>query len=113
MAFLVTREGLGSGVGPGTRSTQRPTNQLRLALELRVSREPDGHRQRKSPGWSGLDQRHLSCLWFQMLGAEAHPFLPFDQYDGGNLPRQGQACHLRSHAFGHQSRVEFLERTRF
>jgi hypothetical protein len=49
----------------------------------RVSREPDGHRQRKSPGWSGLDPRHSSCLWFQMLGVEAHSSLPYDQYDGG------------------------------
>src|ERR1035437_10838112 len=31
--FLVIREGLGSGVRLGARSTQRLTNQLRLALE--------------------------------------------------------------------------------
>jgi len=89
----------------------------RIACETRSrtrgSREPDGHRQRRSPGWSGLDQRHSNCLWFQMLGVEAHSFLPYDQYDRGNLPRQGQACHLRSHPFGHQCRVEFLEPTRF
>src|SRR5260221_8713313 len=78
-----------------------------------MSREADGHRQRRSPGWSGLDQRHSSCLWFQILGVEAYSFLPYDQHNGGNLPGQGQACHLRSHAFGNQSRVEFLERTRF
>jgi len=51
----------------------------------KVSREPDGHRQRRSPGWSGLDQRHSSCLWFQMLSVEAYSFLPYDQYDCGNL----------------------------
>src|SRR5215469_6209713 len=28
--------------------------------EKNLSREPDGHRQRRSPGWSGLDQRHSS-----------------------------------------------------
>ncbi len=48
-----------------------------------------GHRQRKSPGWSGLRQRHSSCLWFQMLGVEAHSLLPHNQHDGGN-PRCGQ-----------------------
>ena len=51
-----------------------------------------------------LDQRHSSCLWFQILGVEAHSFLPSDQNDGGNLPRQGQTCHLRSHPFGKQGR---------
>src|SRR6202140_1199474 len=79
----------------------------------RVSREPDGHRQRRSPGWSGSAQKHSSCLWFQIFGVEAHSFLPYDQYDGGNLSRQGQAGHLRPHPFGQQSRVEFLERTWF
>jgi hypothetical protein len=42
----------------------------------RVSREPHGHRQRRSPGWSGFDQRHSSCLWFQILGVEVGSFLP-------------------------------------
>src|SRR5580700_4332405 len=78
-----------------------------------MSREPDRHRQRISRRWSGLDQRHSSCLWFQIFGVEAHSFLPYDQYDRGNLPSQGQPCHLRSHAFSHQGRVKFLERTRF
>jgi hypothetical protein len=55
----------------------------------RVSREPDGHHQRNPQRWSGLDQRHSSCLWFQMLGVEAHSFLPHHQHDGGNLPGQG------------------------
>jgi len=71
-----------------------------------------GHRQRKSPEWSGSDPRHSSCLWFQILGVEAHSSLPYDQYDGGNLPGQGQSCHLRPHAFGQQCRIELCERTR-
>ena len=66
----------------------------------RVSREPNGHRQRKSPGWSGFGQRHSSCLWFQMLGVEAHSLLPHNQHDGGNLPGQGQTRHLRPDALG-------------
>src|ERR1700730_10612599 len=41
----------------------------------RVSREPGGHRQRRSPGWSGLDQRHSSCLWIQIFGVEVHTLL--------------------------------------
>jgi hypothetical protein len=52
----------------------------------RVSRDPDGHRQRKSPAWSGLGPRHSSCLWFQILGVEAHSFLPNQQRDRGNFP---------------------------
>src|SRR5580700_5751688 len=79
----------------------------------RVSREPDGHHQRNPQRWSGLDQRHSSCLWFQMLGVEAHSSLPHHQHDGGNLPRQGQTCHLRPDALAQQSCVELLERTRF
>ena len=52
----------------------------------RVSREPDGHRQRRSPAWSGLGPRHSNCLWFQILGLEAHSFLPNQQRDRGNFP---------------------------
>jgi hypothetical protein len=63
----------------------------------RVSREPDGHRQRNLQRWSGSNQRHSSCLWFQILGVEAHSLLP---HDGGNLPGQGQARHLRPDALG-------------
>ena len=83
------------------------TNQLRLALELRVSREPDGHRLRRSPGWSGLDPRHSSCLWFQMLGVEAHSSLPHDQNDRGNLSCQSQSRHFLPHALSPQLRILF------
>jgi len=38
--FLVIREGLGSAVRLGARSTQRLTNQLRLALEPRCLENP-------------------------------------------------------------------------
>ena len=79
----------------------------------RVSREPNGHRQRNSQRWSGLDQRHSSCLWFQMLGVERHSSLPHDQHDGGNLPGQGQTRHLRPHPLAQQGRVELLQRTGF
>jgi len=105
----------GPRVGCETRCPKHaaPNLSAETRSRTRVSREPDGHRQRRSPGWSGLDQRHSSCLWFQIFGVEAHSFLPYDQYDRGNLSRQSQACHLRSHAFGHQGRVELLERTRF
>src|ERR1700731_155976 len=48
-----------------------------------------------------------------MLGVEGNSFLPYDQHDRSNFPRQGQASHLRSHTFGNQGRVELLERTRF
>src|ERR1700693_1376738 len=77
----------------------------------RVSREPDGHRQRKSPGWSGFGRRHSSCLWFQMLGVERHSLLPHNQHDGGNLPGQGQTRHLWPHPLAQQARVKLLERT--
>jgi hypothetical protein len=55
----------------------------------RVSREPNGHRQRNLQRWNGFDPRHSSCLWFQMLGVEARSSLPHNQCDGGNLPGQG------------------------
>jgi hypothetical protein len=79
----------------------------------RVSGEPAGHPQKRSPGWSGLAQRHSSCLWFQILGAEAHCSLPHDQHDGGNLAGQGQSRHFRSHALSQQGRVELCEGARF
>src|ERR1700683_1971427 len=66
----------------------------------RVSREPHGHRQRNPQGWSGLDPKHSSCLWFQTLGVEARSSLPHYQHNGGNFPGQGQAGHLRPHALG-------------
>jgi hypothetical protein len=90
-----------------------PNKSAETRSRTKVSREPDGHRQRRSPGWSGLDQRHSSCLWFQMLGVEAHSLLPHDQHNGGNLSSQGQSGHFWPHAFGQQSRVELLERTGF
>src|SRR6266436_2886042 len=77
----------------------------------RVSREPDGHRQRNPQRWSGLDHRHSSCLWFQMLGVEAHSSLPHDQHNGGNLPGQSQPRHFRPHAPGQQFRIELREGT--
>src|SRR5713101_908931 len=79
----------------------------------RVSREPHGHRQRNLQRWSGLGQKHSSCLWFQMLGVEVHSSLPNNQSDGGNLPGQGQTRHLRPEALGQQSGVELLKRTGF
>ena len=45
-----------------------------------------------------------------MFGVEGESFLSNDQRDRGNLPRQRQAGHLWSHSFGHQRRVELLER---
>ncbi len=103
---------LGSAGRLGARDTQRLTNRLRLALEPE-SREPHGHRQRNSQRWSGLDPRHSSCLWFQMLGVEARSCLPHDEHDGGNFPGQGRTCHLRPDALGQQSCVELLKRPRF
>src|SRR5580658_578532 len=77
----------------------------------RVSREPAGHRQRNPQRWSGSAPRHPSCLWFQILGVEAHSLLPHDQHNGGNLPGQGQTRHLRAQALGQQSRIELGEGT--
>jgi hypothetical protein len=68
----------GPRVGCETRCPKHAASNLpaETRSRTRVSREPDGHRQRRSPGWSGLGQRHSSCLWFQMLGVEAHSSLP-------------------------------------
>ena len=77
----------GPRVGCETRCPRHtaPNLSAETRSRTRVSREPDGHRQRRSPAGSGLDPRHSSCLWFQMLGVEAHSSLPDDQYDRGNL----------------------------
>src|SRR5712671_7947651 len=103
----------GPRVGCETRCPKHaaPNLSAETRSRTRVSRELDGHRQRRSPGWSGSAQKHSSCLWFQMLGVEAHSSLPHDQNDGGNLPGQGQPRHFRSHAPGQQFRIELRERT--
>src|SRR5579863_8059402 len=58
-----------------------------------------------------IRSRHSSCLWFQMVGVEAHSFLPDHQRDGCNLARQSQTCHLRPDSFGHQRIVKLPKRT--
>ena len=103
----------GPRVGCETRCPKHaaPNLPAETRSRTRVSREPDGHRQRRSPGWSGSTQRHSSCLWFQMLGVEAHSSLPHDQNDRGNLPGQGQPRHFRPHALSQQFRIELREGT--
>src|SRR5271170_4916980 len=59
-----------------------------------------------------IGPRHSSWLWFQMLGVEAHSFLPHDQGDGGHLARQGQTRHLWPDSLGHQRIVKLFERAR-
>jgi len=90
--FLVIREG--PRVGCETRCPKHaaPNLPAETRSRTRVSREPHGHRQRRSPAWSGLGPRHSSSLWFQMLGVEAHSSLPHDQNDRGNLPGQSQTA---------------------
>ena len=97
--FRVVREGLESAVRLSARGTSCLTSQLRLALEPECLENPTTT-TREDPGCGGLGQRHSSCLWFQMLAVEAHSSLPHDQYDGGNLPGQGQTRHLRPDALG-------------
>src|SRR5260370_16962859 len=58
-----------------------------------------------------LCQRRSSCLLFQMLGVETCSFLPDDQRDRGNLPRQGEASHRWLHPLGEQSLVKIVERS--
>ncbi len=104
----------GPRVGCETRCPKHaaPNLPAETRSRTRVSREPHGHRQRRSPAWSGLGPRHSSCLWFQMLGVEAHSSLPHDQNDRGNLPGQSQTRHFRPHALSHQFRIELGEGTR-
>ena len=80
----------------------------------RVSREPDGHRQRRSPGWSGLNQRHSSCLWFQILGVEAHSslFHTINTMVAIFLAKVSRAI-FRPHALSQQFRIELCEGTGF
>ncbi len=46
-----------------------------------------------------------------MLGVETHSFLPDDQRDRGNLPRQGEASHRWLHPLGKQSLVKIVKRS--
>src|SRR5271156_2510428 len=45
-----------------------------------------------------------------LFSVETNSFLPNEQSDGGDLARQGQACHRWFHAAGKASLVEILER---
>ena len=92
------------------RHTLRLTNRLRLALEPECLENRTATARENTQRWSGLDQRHSSCLWFQIFGVEAHSSLPHDQNNSGNFPRQGQPCHLWPHAFGHECRIELCQR---
>src|SRR5229473_6685919 len=57
-----------------------------------------------------LCQRRSSCL-FQIVGVETCSFLPDNQGDRGNLPRQGETSHRWSHPFGEQGLVKIAERS--
>ena len=59
-----------------------------------------------------IGSRHSSCLWFQMLGVEAHSFLPDQQGDGRHLARQRQARDFRPDPLGQQGIVKLFERAR-
>ena len=57
-----------------------------------------------------MGSRHSSCLWFQMLGVEAHSFLPDDQGNSRHLARQSQTRHFRPDSLSHQRIVKLFER---
>jgi hypothetical protein len=59
---ILVREGLESGVRLGARSTQGLTYQLRLALEPECLENLTATARENTQRWSGLDQRHSSCL---------------------------------------------------
>jgi hypothetical protein len=58
----------------------------------------------------GFSNRRSSCLLFQMFSVETHSFLPDEQRDRGDLPRQSEARHRWFHPLGNEGRVEVLER---
>jgi hypothetical protein len=92
------------------RGMQSLTNQLRLALEPECLKKNSPPRK-EIPAMERIRSRHSSCLCFQMFGVEAHSFLPNNQRNGCNLPRQGQTRHLRTDPLGHQRSVKLLKRT--
>src|ERR1700676_3546941 len=71
------------------RGTPSLTTQLRLALEPECLKKNSPPLER-IPAMERIRSRHSSCLCFQMFGVEAHSFLPNNQRDGCNLPRQSQ-----------------------
>src|SRR5258707_11887188 len=54
--------------------------------------------------------RRSSCL-FQMFGVEIDSFLPDDQSDHCNLPRQGETSHRWPPPFGEQGLVKIAHRS--
>jgi hypothetical protein len=63
-----------------------------------------------NPEMEGFSTRRSSCLLFQMFRVETHSFLPDEQSDRGDLPRQSEARHRWLQPFGNKGSVEVLER---
>jgi hypothetical protein len=63
-------------------------NRLRLALEPERLENPTTTAANIA-SMVRIRSETPNCLWFQMLGVEAHPSLPGHQNNGGNLPRKG------------------------
>ena len=72
--FRVVREGLESRVRLSARGTSCLTYQLRLALEPECLEEPDGHRQRRSPRWSGSIRDTQAACGFRYWASKRTPF---------------------------------------
>jgi len=112
IAFSGCREGLGSAVRLGARSTQRLTSQLRLALEPECLENRTATTREDPRDGADSIRDTPSCLWFQIFGVEAHPFFHTINTIVA-IFSPGSGVHLRSHAFGTKADVELLERTRF
>src|SRR5208282_4209177 len=54
--------------------------------------------------------RRSSCMLFQMFSVETHSFLPNQQSDRGDFPRQREARHRWLQPFGHKRGIKVLER---
>src|SRR5467141_326823 len=53
----------------------------------------------------------MCSLGNSLVGVETCSFLPGNQGDRGNLPRQGETSHRWSHPFGEQGLIKIAERS--
>src|SRR6476660_40300 len=82
-----------------------------LPLEIERLKSPTVTARKWFPGIERtLSQRRSSCLLFHIVGVETYLFLPDDQRDRGNLPRQGQARHRGLPPLSQQSLIEIVQR---
>src|SRR3984885_3628032 len=77
------------------------------------TRAPGNYRRRRNESATKkFLHRRSSFLLLQILSVETNSFLPDQQSDRGNFPRQRQTRHQWFHSASHHSGIEILQRSR-